>query len=109
MSNIPIHPQAFENLLLMIICTEPSVQLAKVKPHLLTFISHPIIKELIGQVDAPALPAVATPPNLKLQKIQGFSCHSQVTVSFSHSSSRVSDRGISQRGRQTGNPIRKLA
>ena len=62
--------QAFENILHMIICTSPDIQLAKVKPHLLTFISHPIIKELIGQSDAPAQADVNTSPNLDLQKIQ---------------------------------------
>ena len=70
MSNIPMPPQAFENLLLMIICTEPDIQLAKVKPHLIAFTSHPIIKGLIGQSDAPAQAIVDTSPNLDLQKIQ---------------------------------------
>jgi len=62
--------QAFKNILHMIICTSPDIWLAKVKPHLLTFISHPIIKELIGQGDAPAQADVDTSPNLDLQKIQ---------------------------------------
>jgi len=70
MSNVPTPSQAFENILHMIICTSPDIQMAKVKPHLHTFISHPIIKELIGQSDAPAQADVDTSPNLDLQKIQ---------------------------------------
>jgi len=70
MSNVPTPSQAFENILFMIICTSPDIRLAKVKPYLLTFISHPIIKELIGQSDAPAQADVDTSPNLDLQKIQ---------------------------------------
>jgi len=70
MSNIPTPSQTFENLLHMIIRTTPDIQLAKVKPHLLTFIAHPIIKELIGASDAPVQAIVNTSPNLDLQKIQ---------------------------------------
>jgi len=70
MSNIPMPSQAFEKILDMIICTKLHIWLAKVKPHLLTFISYPTIKELIGQSDTPAPPTVNNTPNLELQKIQ---------------------------------------
>jgi len=77
MSNIPTPSpalrgpeKAFESLLITIICTEPHIRLAKVKPHLLTFITHPVIQELIGKSDVPAQPTVDTSPNLELQKIQ---------------------------------------
>jgi len=70
MSNISMPFQAFENLLLIITHTELSIQLAKVKPHLLTFITYPIIKELIGQSEALAQANIDTSSNLDLQKIQ---------------------------------------
>jgi len=41
-----------------------------VKLHLLTFISHPVMKELISQSNAPAQATVDSSPNLDLQKIQ---------------------------------------
>jgi len=44
--------------------------LAKVRPHLHTFISYLTIKELLGQSNAPAQTFVNTLPNLDLQKIQ---------------------------------------
>jgi len=62
--------KAFEYILSTIICTEPEIWLAKVKPVLLTFISHPIIKELIGQSEVPAQAKNDNSPNLDLQKIQ---------------------------------------
>ena len=61
---------AFENLLNIIISTTNPVRMAKVRPHLLTFISHPIIKELIGESDAPAQTFANTTTDLALQMIQ---------------------------------------
>jgi len=62
--------KAFEYILSTIIHTEPEIRLAKVKPVLITFISHPIIKELIGQSEVPAQAKTDNSPNLDLQKIQ---------------------------------------
>jgi len=62
--------EAFMYMLKIISCTQPYIWLAKIRPHLLTFISHPTIKELIGQSDAPAQTSVDTSPKLDLQKIQ---------------------------------------
>ena len=62
--------EPFENILSQIIHTDPFIWEARVKPHLLAFFTHPIIKELIGQSNAPALPPNNPFPNLELQKIQ---------------------------------------
>ena len=62
--------QAFEHILSTIIATNSFIRVAKVRPHLLAFISHPIIKELIADGDAPTPPVDAPSPNLDLQKIQ---------------------------------------
>ena len=61
---------SFDTILNAIISTDPSKREAIVKPHLLSFIAHPIIKELIGQSETPA-PAEETPSqNLELKQIQ---------------------------------------
>jgi len=57
-------------MLKIISCTQPHIWLAKIRPHLLTFISHPTIKELIGQGNAPAQTSVNISLKLDLQKIQ---------------------------------------
>jgi len=58
--------KAFDYILTSIIRTELHIQLAKVKPNLLRFILHPIIKELIGKSNAPAQPTVDNSPNLDI-------------------------------------------
>jgi len=62
----PRRMKAFDYILTSIICTEPHIRLAKVKPNLLRFILHPIIKELIGKSNAPAQPTVDNSPNLDI-------------------------------------------
>ena len=62
--------EAFETILSQIIQTTLFIWEAKVKPHLLTFLSHPIVKELIGGSNAPAQPNTDNSPPLELQKIQ---------------------------------------
>ena len=77
MSNIPTPLQAsggpkkaFEDILNNIITSPPAQRLAIVRPHLLTFLSHPIIKELASQSESPAQALPHTSSNLELQKIQ---------------------------------------
>ena len=79
MSNIPTlasqlasHPpdKIFSTLLDIIIASTPNAQLTKVKPELISFISHPVIKELLEEGDAPALPRPTSSDNLELLKIQ---------------------------------------
>ena len=77
MSNIPMPSpapggpkKAFEDILNNIITSPPAQRLAIVWPHLLTFLSHPIIKELASQSKAPAQAQPHTSNNLELQKIQ---------------------------------------
>jgi hypothetical protein len=60
--------EAFDCVLEHIIATQPANREAKIKPHLLNFISHPIIKELIGCSDDP--PAQTDSNNLELARIQ---------------------------------------
>ena len=60
----------FTSLLEVIKASPPQIQLIKVKPHLSTFLSHPTIKELIREGDAPAPPSSPPSDNLDLQKIQ---------------------------------------
>ena len=62
--------KAFEDLLNNIITSSPAQRLAIVWPHLLTFLSHPIIKELAIQSESPAQAQPLTSNNLELQKIQ---------------------------------------
>ena len=61
--------EAFKWLLNTIISSPSSAREAKIKPHLLTFIAHPIIKDLLAQSEPPA-PTQAKSDNLDLQKIQ---------------------------------------
>ena len=62
--------ESFDHILNAIISTDPSKREAIVKPHLLSFISHPIVKELLGQGEIPA-PTEAEPvQNLELKQIQ---------------------------------------
>jgi len=68
------------------------------------------LSKSIGEVHKPPMIAVAAACcNVVSCLVTLADCHGQVTMSFSHSSSGVSDRGKSQIGRQVDNPIRKLA
>ena len=77
MSKVPMVPQplgspkdSFDNILSAIISTDPSQREVIIKPHLLSFIAHPVIKELLSQSKTPA-PAESKPPqNLELKQIQ---------------------------------------
>ena len=61
---------SFDTILNAIIATEPSKRGVIVKPHLISFISHPIIKELLGQSKNPATTEVKSSQNLELKQIQ---------------------------------------
>ena len=64
-------PNKIFSTILDIILTQPlQNRLSKVKPAIISFISHPIIKELLENSDAPAAPPSSPSHNLKLQKIQ---------------------------------------
>ena len=60
----------FGSILDIIISQSPQNRLNKVKPAINSFISHPIIKELLEDSDAPASPPPPPSDNLELQKIQ---------------------------------------
>jgi hypothetical protein len=60
--------EAFDCILKCILAMQPPSREAKIKPHLLNFISHPVIKDLIGHKDDP--PAQKDSNNLELAKIQ---------------------------------------
>jgi hypothetical protein len=60
--------EAFDCILEHIIATQSAIREAKIKPHLLNFISHPVIKELIGRSDDPL--AQTDSNNLELARIQ---------------------------------------
>ena len=62
--------KAFEDILNNIITSTPAQRQAIVHPHLLTFLSHPIIKELASQSEPPAQAQPPLTNNLELQKIQ---------------------------------------
>ena len=77
MSKFPTVPRSlgspkdsFDTILNAIIATEPSKRGAIVKPHLISFISHPIIKELLGQSENPAPAEAKSSQNLELKQIQ---------------------------------------
>ena len=77
MSKFPTVPRSlgspkdsFDTILNAIIATDPSKRGAVVKPHLLSFISHPIIKELLGQSEIPAPAEANSSQNLELKQIQ---------------------------------------
>jgi len=57
----------FDNILDAIIATEPSKREACIKPHLLAFIAHPVIKELISQSETPTSTDDTLPTNLELK------------------------------------------
>ena len=87
MSDIPTTPklfggpqEAFETILSQIIQTTPFIREAKVKPHLLTFLSHPIVKELIAGSDAPAQPNINNPPlwNYRKSRTPSSNCLRQL-------------------------------
>ena len=61
---------SFDNILNAIISTDPSKREAIIKPHLLSFIAHPIIKEILGQSEAPAPVESSYPQTLELKQIQ---------------------------------------
>jgi len=61
---------AFDFILNAIIATVPSKREALVKPQLLAFIAHPIIKELISQGKTPAPTDATQPAALELKQIQ---------------------------------------
>ena len=79
MSNVPTPPQgqkpdspsyAFEHLLNNIISTSPKYREATIKPILMNFLAHPVIKEMLAQ-DSTLTPTQAPPPdNMDLKKIQ---------------------------------------
>ena len=62
--------KAFQNILNTIIATEPHRRIPLIREHLLKFISHPVIKEIVGDSPDPATPHNDTANNLDLQKIQ---------------------------------------
>ena len=77
MSKVPTVPRplgspkdSFDNILNAIISTDPSKREALIKPHLLSFIAHPIIKELLGQSKTPAPAKPPSPQTLELKQIQ---------------------------------------
>ena len=61
--------EALDFVLSSIISASPEIREAKVKPYLRTFLSHPVIKELLGHDEAP-VQASNPPANLELQQIQ---------------------------------------
>ena len=71
-SQLASHPpdKIFSTLLDVIIASTPNTRLTKVKPELISFISHLIIKEMLEEGDAPTLPPPVSSDNLELQKIQ---------------------------------------
>ena len=79
MSNIPtlasqlaMHPpdKIFSTLLDVILASTPNARLTNMQPELISFILHPIIKEMLEEGDAPAPPPPPPSNNLELQKIQ---------------------------------------
>jgi hypothetical protein len=60
--------EAFNCILECILAMQPAIREAKIKLHLLNFISHPTIKELIGHSNDPL--AQTESSNLELAKIQ---------------------------------------
>jgi hypothetical protein len=76
MSKLPMPPlalegpkESFECILNSILAAPPASREAKIKPHLLNFVSHPIIKDLIGRRDDHPL-AQPDSNNSELAKIQ---------------------------------------
>ena len=61
---------AFDYILNAIIATDPSKREALIKPHLQTFIDHPIIKDITGQSEAHAPADGTLPTTLELKRIQ---------------------------------------
>jgi hypothetical protein len=61
--------ESFKRILNSIVSAQPASSEAKIKPHPLNFISHPIIKELLGRKDDHP-PAQTNSNNLDLVKIQ---------------------------------------
>jgi hypothetical protein len=75
MSKIPMirsPNEALDFVLSTIISATPEIRKAKVKPYLHTFLSHPIIKDLLGQDEAPVQANNPSLANLELQQIQDF-------------------------------------
>jgi hypothetical protein len=77
MSKFPTVPRpsgtpkdSFDNILNAIISTNPSQREAIVKPHLLSFIAHPVIKELLSQSESPAQAKSLSTQTLELKQIQ---------------------------------------
>ncbi len=73
MSKIPTVPEphiAFQNLITLYTATTPEYREAKVKPHLRTFLSHPIIKELLEEKRDPPSPQDIPPTSPVLKVIQ---------------------------------------
>ena len=60
----------FSTILNLIISQPPHKRPTKVGPAILSFISHPTIKELLEESDAPAPPSSSPLNNLELKKIQ---------------------------------------
>src|SRR5258708_32686602 len=60
----------FDKILDNIIATDPSLREARVKPHLLAFIAHPIIKELISQSENLTPTDDTQSTTLELKRIQ---------------------------------------
>jgi len=61
---------AFDYILNAIIATDPSKREALIKPHLQTFIDHPIIKDITSQSEAHAPADGTLPTTLELKQIQ---------------------------------------
>src|SRR6266705_936071 len=75
MSNTPTGPPGpsrtiFDSILSSIIATDPSKRGAFIKPHLLAFFAHPVIKELIGQGEIPTPTGATQPAAPELKQIQ---------------------------------------
>src|SRR5712691_10387633 len=77
MSNIPTvkrpfdtPKEAFDIILSSIIATDPSKRAALIKPHLQSFLAHPIIIEITSQGKAPAPPGDTPPTTPELKQIQ---------------------------------------
>src|SRR5437879_4042734 len=62
--------EAFKHLLNNIISAKPNTREAKIKPYVLTFLTHPIIKKLLGQSNATLSAQTGNSNTLELKEIQ---------------------------------------
>ena len=99
---------SFDTILNAIIATEPSKRGAIVKPYLISFISHPIIKDLLGQSENPATAEAKSTQNLELKQIQNsLSLLSKAVDRLSKGNTPSKNPNTSSRKKQKSGKITK--